>query len=157
MAMFVGLIMSTGSTKVSYTDAAWNSPPQTRTGTFSATNMGPIKDLKCYDHDDGLLGTSLLDGDLILTWSPPENVTGNPISYRIDWKVGGLGGASGQATITDGSNQYRYDSALLTSLLGLRVTFNIYPVAGTWQGTATSLTAKGLGVGGISVTLDCPA
>lgn len=142
------------NTRTSSTTAAWTERSFAST-QFSAATLGPVApgSFKCFDVNSGLLGTKLLSNQLLFTWDDPADFEDRPMKYRITWD-GGLLGAKGEATVTDGTNQYLYKAVLLGQILSFSIDFKVYPVYGTWEGPPTTYTARTISLL-LSVTMSC--
>lgn len=152
LAITSALLLGVATDRISSTDAAWTDQSFT-SAEFSAATLTAVDPLRCFDHESGLLGTSLLRNQLLLTWEPPSGFEDRPMSYRITWD-GGLLGAKGEATVSDGSNQYRYQAVLLGQIISLSIQFKVYPIYGSWVGPPATYTAKTISLL-TSITMDC--
>lgn len=140
------------STRMESTTAAWTEQ-SIASAEFSAASLGPVRALQCFDIDSGLLGTNLLRNQLLLAWDTPMGFEDRPMKYRITWD-GGILGAKGEATVADGTNQYKYQAVLLGQILSFDIVFKVYPVYGTWEGPPETYTARTISLL-LSVTMDC--
>ncbi len=117
------------------TVAEWTNS-ESAEAVFTASSLGSVQDLRCYDEDNGILGglgIDLVRGELAVVWDPPSNPppeTDPPIEYVVS-----IGGDQ----IATTSNTYHViDTDAL--LLGLNAfTMSVRPQLGEWTADAQSV------------------
>ncbi|EFV92030.1 hypothetical protein ES5_07991 [Dietzia cinnamea P4] len=140
----LALALLGGAGALSNTDAAWVDEEQA-TASFTAGTLGPVQNLECRQGAT-LLGLSLLENQLELSWTRPRGLPQNvPIVYEI----------SAGSRVVGEVHETSYVYTARPAILDLQVTLSVVARVGSWTGPGNQYRASQLLLLGLPVRVAC--